>query len=73
MDKISGKTPEAKGNKSYNMLSILSERISENHILDLVLPLKEVKRERSFAKVEGWGDGGPGDDRRGRNPISPTA
>lgn len=42
MGKISGKTPEARGNKSYNMLSILSEHISECHVLDLVLPLKEV-------------------------------
>lgn len=40
--KISGKTPEARGNKSYNMLSILSEHISECHVLDLILPLKEV-------------------------------
>lgn len=42
MDKISSKIPETKGNISYNMLRILAEYASENRILDLVLPFKEV-------------------------------
>lgn len=43
VEKISSKVPEAKGNISYNMLRILSEYVSECRILDLVLPLKEVR------------------------------
>lgn len=42
MEKISSKIPETRGNISYNMLRILAEYASENRILDLVLPFKEV-------------------------------
>ena len=39
---IAGKIMEARSNRSYNIFLIMAQHISENFMLDLVLPLKEV-------------------------------
>lgn len=42
VDKIARKTLEARGNKSFNMLHILAEYISEKRLLDIIIELKDV-------------------------------
>lgn len=48
--KITGKVKEARSCKSYSIFQIVSKYISENLLLDLIAPLREVIRFKEFSK-----------------------
>ncbi|XP_054720944.1 small subunit processome component 20 homolog [Uloborus diversus] len=48
--KITGKVKEARSIKSYSILQILSKYVSENLLLDLIMPLKEILFQKNSHK-----------------------